>query len=83
MEALSVRDYRNNLAASFDRAKKGEPVIIRRRNQLYALTSLGSEDVSISAQLQKRIDEAREAYKNGNCISCKTPKELTDFLDSL
>ncbi|MBD5261430.1 MAG: hypothetical protein HDS38_04780, partial [Bacteroides sp.] len=79
----SVRDYRNNLAASFDRADKGEPVIIRRRGQLFALTSLGKEDVSISPRLQKRIDEAREAFRNGECISCKTPKDLTDYLDSL
>ena len=83
MEALSVRDYRNTLAASFDRADKGEPVIIRRRGQLFALTSLGKEDVSISPRLQKRIDEARKAFRNGEGISCKTPKDLTDYLDSL
>ena len=83
MEAISVRDYRNNLAASFDRADKGEPVIIRRRGQLFALTSLGKEDVSISPRLQKRVDEARKAFRNGKCISCKTPKDLTDYLDSL
>ena len=83
MEALSVRDYRNNLAASFDRADKGEPVIIRRRGQLFARTSVGKEDVSISPRLQKSIDEARKAFRNGECISCKTPKDLTDYLDSL
>ncbi|MDE5586247.1 MAG: type II toxin-antitoxin system Phd/YefM family antitoxin [Muribaculaceae bacterium] len=83
MQALSVRDYRNNLSASFDRANKGEPVIIRRRGELFALTSLGPEDVSISPTLQKRIDEAREAYRKGEVISCKTPKDLTDYLESL
>ena len=83
MQALSVRDYRNNLSASFDRANKGETVIIRRRGELFALTSLGSEDISISPSLQKRIDEARKAYRNGEYISCKTPKDLTDYLDSL
>lgn len=83
MEALSVRDYRNNLAASFDRANKGETVIIRRRNQLFALTSIGSEDIAITPKLQKRIEEARKAYRSGNCISCKTPQDLTNFLDSL
>lgn len=83
MEALSVRDYRNNLSASFDRANNGETVIIRRRNQLYALTSLGVEDASISPQLQKRIDDARKAYKDGKCISCKTKSDLNNFLDSL
>lgn len=83
MQALSVRDYRNNLSASFDRATKGEPVIIRRRGQLFALTSLGKEEVSISPKLQKRIHEAREAYRKGQCISCRTPDELDDYLDSL
>ncbi len=33
MEALSVSDYRKNLAASFDRAEKGEQVLIRRKNE--------------------------------------------------
>ena len=41
MEALSVSDYRNNLAASFDRADEGERVLIRRKNSLYALVSVG------------------------------------------
>lgn len=31
MEVLSVRDYRNNLSASFDRAAEGERVLIRRK----------------------------------------------------
>ena len=83
MEALSVRDYRNNLAASFDRANNGETVIIRRKGQLFALTGLGNADVALSPKLKKRIEEARKAYRNGECISCKTPKDLTDFLDSL
>ncbi len=29
MDVLSVRDYRNNLAASFSRADQGERVLIR------------------------------------------------------
>ena len=54
MEALSVRDYRNNLAASFDRADKGERVLIRRKNQIYALMSVGREDLTITPELQGR-----------------------------
>ncbi|MDE6304835.1 MAG: hypothetical protein K2M01_08455 [Paramuribaculum sp.] len=83
MEALSVRDYRNNLASSFDRADKGEQVLIRRKNQIYALVSIGREDLTISPALQKRINEARKAYKDGNVVSCATPDELSAFLDSL
>ena len=34
MEALSVREYRNNLAASFTKADNGEQVLIRRKNEI-------------------------------------------------
>ncbi|MDE6295162.1 MAG: YggN family protein [Muribaculaceae bacterium] len=63
MEALSVRDYRNNLAASFDRAESGERVLIRRRNQLYALISVGEEEVSLSSAQQQRIYELSESIR--------------------
>ena len=44
MEALSVREYRNNLAASFTKADNGEQVLIRRKNEIYALVKVGRED---------------------------------------
>ncbi|MDE5880705.1 MAG: hypothetical protein K2J78_08285 [Muribaculaceae bacterium] len=83
MEALSVRDYRNNLSASFDRADRGEPVLIRRHNRIYALTSIGREDLTITPALQKRIEEAERACREGRCVSCSTPEELESFFDSL
>lgn len=63
MEVLSVRDYRNNLAAYFDRAAEGERVLIRRKNSLYALVSIGKEDLSLSQQQQQRIDKMTESIK--------------------
>ena len=45
MEALSVREYRNNLAASFTKADNGEQVLIRRKNEIYALVKVGREDL--------------------------------------
>lgn len=80
MEAISVRDYRNNMASSFARADRGEKVLIRRRNQLYALTKVQNE---ISPELQQHIKEAREAYKAGKTISFKSKEELNSYLDSL
>jgi len=58
MEALSVRDFRSNLASSFERAGKGERLLIRRKNQIYALVSVGREDLMITPELQSRIEEA-------------------------
>lgn len=83
MEALSVRDYRNNLSASFDRADQGERVLIRRKNQIYALMSVGREDLTITPALQKRIEEAEAACREGRCVSCSTNEELDLFFNSL
>ena len=51
MEILSVSDYRNNLA------DMGEKVLIRRKNEIYALVKIGREDLMITPELQARIDE--------------------------
>ena len=66
MEALSVREYRNNLAASFTKADNGEQVLIRRKNEIYALVKVGREDLMITPELQARIDKAREEIKSGD-----------------
>lgn len=63
MEVLSVRDYRNNLSASFDRADEGERVLIRRKNTLYALVSVGPEDFSLSSTQQRRLEEMTDSIK--------------------
>lgn len=63
MEALSVSDYRKNLATSFDRADRGERVLIRRRNSLYALVSVGQEELTLSPKQQRKVDELAEGLK--------------------
>ena len=63
MEVLSVRDYRNNLPPSFDRASEGERVLIRRKNSLYALVRIGNEDLSLSQAQQNRVDEAVKSIR--------------------
>lgn len=83
MEALSVRDYRNNLAASFTRADNGEKVLIRRKNHIYALVSVGREDLMISPELQKRIDEARKEYAEGRTIHFDNSEDMLKWMDAL
>lgn len=63
MEALSVRDYRNNLAASFDKAAGGEQVLIRRKNRIYALVSLGKEELQLSPSQQRKVNSLKESIK--------------------
>lgn len=83
MEALSVREYRNNLAASFTKADNGEQVLIRRKNEIYALVKVGREDLMITPELQARIDKAREEIKSGKCVTLKSSGDIDAYFDSL
>ena len=83
MEALSVREYRNNLAASFTKADNGEQVLIRRKNEIYALVKVGREDLMITPELQARIDKAREEIKSGKSVTHKSSEDIDAYFDSL
>lgn len=83
MEALSVREYRNKLAASFTKVDNGEQVLIRRKNEIYALVKVGREDLMITPELQAKIDKAREACQAGECVVCNTHEDLDRYLNSL
>lgn len=83
MEALSVREYRNNLAASFTKADNGEQVLIRRKNEIYALVKVGREDLMITPELQARIDKAREEIKSGKCVTLNSSEDIDAYFDSL
>lgn len=83
MEALSVSEYRNNLAASFAKADNGEQVLIRRKNEIYALVKIGREDLMLTPEMQARIDEVENACKEGLCVTCNTKDELKSYLESL
>ena len=83
MEALSVREYRNNLAASFTKADNGEQVLIRRKNEIYALVKVGHEDLMITPELRARIDKAREEIKSGKCVTLKSSEDIAAYFDSL
>ena len=48
METLSIKDFRNQMAASFDKAANAENVLIRRKNEIYALVKVGHEDLLIT-----------------------------------
>lgn len=83
MEALSVREYRNNLAASFTRVDNGEQVLIRRKNEIYALVKVGREDLMLTPEMQARINDVEKACREGLCVTCSTKDELKSYLDSL
>ncbi len=44
MNTLTVRDFRNKMAAAFDMTDAGENIFIRRGNRIYAIVSVKNED---------------------------------------
>ena len=66
METLSVSDFRSNLAESFNKVDKGENVLIRRRNEIYALIRINNDELTITPAPQAKIEKARKEYTTNN-----------------
>ena len=83
MEALSVRESRNNLAAYFTKADNGEQILIRRKNEMYSLVKVGRGYLMITPELKARIEKGREYMKAGKCVSLKSSEDIDAYFDSL
>lgn len=83
MNTMTVRDFRTNLSANFDRVDAGERILVRRRNRVYTIVPVEDDDLTITPELQAKIDKARQAYKEGKTTTVRTHEELDAFLESL
>jgi antitoxin (DNA-binding transcriptional repressor) of toxin-antitoxin stability system len=81
---VTSREFRDNQAALFGLADKGERVIIRRRNKpSYILTTINDDDFFLSAEAEARLELSRKQYLTGETIVCKTAEEAVKYLESL
>lgn len=46
-------------------------------------THIHNNDIAITPELEKKIEEARRQYRDRETITCNTKEELHRFLDSL
>lgn len=84
MRTLTITDFRNQMAASLDRADAGEKIMIRRRNRLYSIVPVEeSGDNEITPALRRKINEARREHAQGNYVECKTLEDLKRYFDAL
>lgn len=83
MNTMTVRDFRTNLSANFDRVDAGERILVRRRNRVYTIVPVEDDDLTITPELQAKIDKARQEYKEGKTTTIRTHKELDAFFESL
>lgn len=81
---FTAREFRSQQGRALDLADRGERILIRRRSkQTYALVPVEDDDLTISPELQAKIDKARAKIKAGKCITVHGRDELNAYLESL
>jgi hypothetical protein len=84
MITVSAREFRSNQASIFDKADGGEKIIIRRgKKQAYTLVPVYDEDMDITPQLQAKIEQARQEYKEGKTLRFESAEEVQKWMDEL
>lgn len=83
METLTVREFRSNLAEAFTKADDGEPVLIRRKKEIYALVKIGKENVTLTQDMQQRIAEVTKACENTRPTSGASQEKTDENLEIL
>jgi len=81
MLVISSREFRQNQKMYFERADKGEQIIVQRgKDRAYALTPVGEEDMYFNAEMVERIKESLKQVESGKTKKVSTPQEINDLL---
>lgn len=83
MNTLTIRDFRSNLAASLDRVDNGEQVLVRRGRKLYTIVVVEDGELAITPQLAKKIDKARQEYREGATMEFENASTAQQWMDEL
>ncbi|MBV6640121.1 MAG: type II toxin-antitoxin system Phd/YefM family antitoxin [Cyclobacteriaceae bacterium] len=81
MLVISSREFRQNQKLYFDKADKGEQIIVQRgKDKSYALTPVGEEDLYFNAEMVNRIKQSLHQVKSGKTKRISTPEQINDLL---
>ncbi len=81
MLVISSREFRQNQKLYFDRADKGEQIIVQRgKDKSYALTPINEDDIYFNAEMVKKIKLSMEQAKNGEGKTITSSEEINDLL---
>lgn len=83
MEALTMRDFRSNLATLFDRVDGGERVYIRRNHKLYTLVPVEDDNLTITSALAAKIEQARLEHREGKTLKFESAEAAQKWMDEL
>ncbi len=81
MLVISSREFRQNQKLYFEKADKGEQIIVQRgKNKAYALTPVTEDDMYFNNKMLERLKESIMQVKNGETKTISTPEEIKDLL---
>jgi antitoxin (DNA-binding transcriptional repressor) of toxin-antitoxin stability system len=83
MNTMTVSGFRRNMAAAFNKAAEGENVMVRRGTQVFAIVPVSDDELTITPELQAKIDKARAEIKSGKCVTLKSHEDIDRYFDSL
>ncbi|MFN3554679.1 MAG: prevent-host-death protein [Bacteroidales bacterium] len=81
MLVISSREFRQNQRLYFEKADKGEQIIVQRgKDKSYALTPINEDDVYFSAEMVKKIKLSAKQAKNGEVKRITSTDEINELL---
>ena len=81
MLVISSREFRQNQRLYFERADKGEQIIVQRgKDKSYALTPINEDDIYFNAEMVKKIKRSAEQAKNGEVKRITSSEEISNLL---
>ncbi|MBE6313061.1 MAG: hypothetical protein E7076_07920 [Bacteroidales bacterium] len=83
METLTINKFRSNMATTLNKVDKGERIVLQRNSKRYTIVPLDDSDLTITPELQERLEESRKEIMRGESTICRTHEEIDTFFDSL
>lgn len=81
MLIISSREFRQNQKDYFERADKGEQIIVQRgKDKAYVLTPISEGDLYFNAEMIQKIRESLGQVEAGNTKKVSTAKEIAELL---
>jgi antitoxin YefM len=81
MLVISSREFRQHQKEYFERADKGERIIVQRgKDKAYALTPVTEDDMYFNAEMIQKLKQSISEIKRGEVTSVSTAKEISDLL---
>lgn len=81
MLVISSREFRQNQKEYFDRADKGEHIIVQRgKDKAYALTPISEDDMYFNAEMVEKIKKGLQEVEEGKVREVSSSEEIKNLL---